>query len=91
MAVEKGGVQAFLKRADLPGDRGLGQMKAVARMGQTARIGNRMKDSKLVPIHSDTFTQIHIAGVMQDFTKWTKQKRPDLRPNREGLPKIRAL
>ena len=91
MAVEKGGVQALLKRADLPGDRGLGQMKAVARMGQTARIGNRMKDSKLVPIHSDTFTQIHIAGVMQDFTKWTKQKRPDLRPNREGLPKIRAL
>ena len=51
VAMEKRGVEAFLKRADLAADRRLAQVQLVARMGQRPRVGHRMKYSELVPVH----------------------------------------
>src|SRR5260370_33771673 len=51
MLVKQRHAKAFLKRADLPADRGLAQIERLAGMGEAARLGDRMKHPQLVPIH----------------------------------------
>ena len=43
--------EAFLERADLAADGRLAQVQRLARMGQAARVGHRVKDPQLVPVH----------------------------------------
>ena len=51
MAVEQRHAEAFLERADLPADRRLAEIQRLAGMGEAARLGDRVKDPQLVPIH----------------------------------------
>ncbi len=51
MPVEQRHAEAFLERADLPADGGLAEIERLARMGEAARLGNRMKNPQLVPVH----------------------------------------
>ena len=58
MAVKQGGIQRFFQRSNLAADRRLRQVKLIPRMRQAADLGDRMKDSKLVPIHYTNFLKI---------------------------------
>src|SRR5437879_10798569 len=51
MPVEQRYAEAFLERADLPADRGLAQVERLAGMGEAARLGDRVKNPQLVPVH----------------------------------------
>ena len=55
VAVEQGGVQPLLQRADLARDGGLTEMQRIARMGQRACRRDRVKDAQFVPIHAAAF------------------------------------
>src|SRR6266851_2001602 len=51
MPVKQRHAEALLKRADLPAHRRLAEVQRLARMGKAARLGDRMKNPQLVPIH----------------------------------------
>jgi hypothetical protein len=51
-------VQALLQRANLAADGGLRQVQHLARMGQAAGIGHRVKNPELVPVHGATLMPV---------------------------------
>ena len=52
MAVKQRHAKALLERADLAADRGLAEVQRFARMGKAARLGDRVENPQLVPIHA---------------------------------------
>ncbi len=51
VAVKEGHFETFLQPANLPADRRLAEIERLAGMGEAARFGDHLKDTKLVPIH----------------------------------------
>ena len=51
MAVEQRDAQLLLERADLAADRRLAEIQRLARMGEAARLGDRVENPQLVPVH----------------------------------------
>ena len=49
MPVEQSRAQTFFQPADLTADSRLAQAQRIASMSQAARVGDRVKDSELVP------------------------------------------
>ncbi len=66
-------------------------MEAVARVGQAARVGDHMKYSELVPIHTDTFGQISGPASYAGFPRTEKAKETALATFSADMPVIRAL